>query len=110
MTPATKEILLNREVIAVDQDPLGKQASPVRKGDLEIWAKQLSDGTVAVGVVNMGSAETTVTVKTSDFGLAGKVMSARDLWDHTNVAFRDGAYSAKVPSHGVLMLRVMATN
>jgi alpha-galactosidase len=110
MTSATKEILLNREVIAVDQDPLGKQASPVKKGDLEFWTKPLVDGTVAVGVVNVGLAEITVTVKASDLGLSGQVKSARDLWAHTNVAFRDGVYSAKVPSHGVLMLRVSAAN
>jgi len=110
MTSATKEILLNREVIAVDQDPLGKQGSPVKKGDLEFWTKPLVDGTVAVGVVNVGLAEITVTVKASDLGLSGQVKSARDLWAHTNVAFRDGVYSAKVPSHGVLMLRVSAAN
>jgi alpha-galactosidase len=110
MTPATREILLNGEVIAVDQDPLGKQASPVKKGDLEFWAKPLADGTVAIGIVNMGPSETTATVEASDLGLSGKVKSARDLWAHTDVAFSDGAYSAKVPSHGVLMLRVSATN
>jgi alpha-galactosidase len=50
MTPATKEILMNREVIAVDQDVLGKQASPVKSGDLEMWVIPLADGSVAVGL------------------------------------------------------------
>ncbi len=49
MSDATKAILLNKEVIAVDQDPLGKQASPVKNGDLETWVKPLADGDVAVG-------------------------------------------------------------
>jgi alpha-galactosidase len=108
MTPAIKEILMNREVLAVDQDALGKQASPVKSGDLEIWVKPLADGSVAVGVVNMGAAETTATVKASDLGIGAKVTSARDLWRHASISFRNGAYTAKVPPHGVLMLRVSA--
>ncbi len=55
MTDTTRSILLNKEVIAIDQDPLGKQASPVKSGDFEIWVKPLADGGVAVGVVNMGA-------------------------------------------------------
>jgi alpha-galactosidase len=61
---------------------------------------------VAVGVVNLGAAETAVTVKTSDLGLNIKVKSARDLWKHSSVTFREGAYTVKIPSHGVPMLRV----
>ncbi|MDW5267437.1 MULTISPECIES: glycoside hydrolase family 27 protein [Acidobacteriaceae] len=108
MTPAIKEILLNREVIAVDQDALGRQATPVKNGDLETWVKPLANGSVAVGVVNMSAAETTASVKASDLGLGNKVKSARDLWRHTNVKFRNGVYTAKIPPHGVLMLRVSA--
>jgi alpha-galactosidase len=106
MTPAIKQILMNREVIAVDQDALGKQASPLKDGNLEMWVKPLADGSVAVGVVNLSASEATATIKASDLGLAPKVKSARDLWSHTNVAFSEGSYTAKVPSHGVLMLRV----
>ena len=106
MTPATRAILLNREVIAVDQDTLGKQASPIKAGDLNLWIKPLADGSVAVGVVNMGTAETTANVKLSDLGLGPQVKSARDLWKHADVTFQDGVYVAKVPSHGTLMLRV----
>lgn len=72
MTPAIKEILINREVLAVDQDALGKQASPVKRGDLEVWLKPLADGLVALGVVNMGAAETTASVQESDLGLDAK--------------------------------------
>ena len=106
MTPAIRDILMNREVLSVDQDPLGKQASPVKNGDLEIWVKPLADHSVAVGVVNMGDAETSAIVKASDLGLGTKVKSARDLWRHSNVVFRDGLYTANIPAHGVLMLRV----
>ena len=106
MTPETRAILMNREVLAVDQDALGKQASPLKNGDVETWIKPLADGSVAVGVVNLGAGETTATVKASDLGLGGEAKSARDLWAHTEVAFHNGTYTAKVPSHGVLMLRV----
>ncbi len=108
MSDTTKSILLNKEVIAIDQDPLGKQASPVKNGDLETWVKPLKDGGVAVGVVNLGASPATATVKAADLGLKGSPKSARDLWKHADVKFTDGAYSAEVPSHGVLMLRVAA--
>ena len=108
MSEATKAILLNKEVIAVDQDALGKQASPVKNGDMETWVKPLADGSVAVGVVNMGGSAAQATVNASDLHLPGAVKSARDLWKHEDVRFTDGKYTAEVPSHGVLMLRVKA--
>ena len=108
MSKATKSILLNKEVIAVDQDPLGKQASPVKNGDMETWVKPLANGSVAVGVVNLGGSATQATVNASDLFLPGAVKSARDLWTHQDVQFTDGKYTAEVRSHGVLMLRVSA--
>jgi alpha-galactosidase len=108
MTDVTKSILLNKEVIAINQDPLGKQASPVKNGDLETWVKPLADGGVAVGVVNHGSAAAQATVKASDLPLSGAVKHARDLWAHKDVKFTGGEYAATVPSHGVLLLKVSA--
>jgi alpha-galactosidase len=108
MTDVTKSILMNKEVIAIDQDRLGKQASPVKNGDFETWVKPLADGGVAVGVVNLGSAAAKATVKAGDLGLSGTVTKARDLWTHKDVKFTGGVYEASVPSHGVLMLRVSA--
>jgi len=107
MSAVTKSILENKEVIAVDQDVLGKQATPVRHGRLETWVKPLADGSVAVGVVNLGSAAARATVKASDLHLR-TVKNAQDLWTHRDVKFTNDAYSAEVPSHGVLMLRVSA--
>ena len=105
---ATKAILLNKEVIAVDQDPLGNQASPVKNGDLQTLVKPLANGSVAVGVANLGGSATQATVNASDLHLPGAVKSARDLWKHKDVQFTDGKYTAEVQSHGVLMLRVSA--
>ena len=106
MSGATKAILLNKEVIAVDQDLLGKQASPLKNGNLETWIKSLKDGGVAVGVVNLDNSPANATVKASDLGLKGAVRSARDLWAHKDVTFANGEYSASLPAHGILMLRV----
>lgn len=108
MSDATKTILLNKDVIAVDQDPLGKQAVPIRQGDLETWIKPLADGSVAVGVVNLGSSAEQATLLASNLRLNGRVKHARDLWTHKDVKFKNGEYSAEVPSHGTLMLRVSA--
>jgi alpha-galactosidase len=108
MSPATKAILLNKEVIAIDQDPLGKQASPVKKGDLETWVKPLADGSVAVGVINLGATAARATVQASDLPLTGSRYSARDLWTHSDLKLTGGAYSAMVPTHGVLLLRISA--
>ncbi|HEY4048843.1 MAG TPA: glycoside hydrolase family 27 protein [Acidobacteriaceae bacterium] len=106
MTPATKAILMNREVIAVDQDALGKQASPVKNGDIETWVKPLTDGSVAVGVVNLGTSEAKANIAAADLNLSGPVKRARDLWKHQDVAFTNGVYSASIPSHGTLLLKV----
>jgi len=108
MTDVTRSILLNKEVIAVDQDRLGKQASPVKNGNVETWAKPLKDGSVAVGVVNLDSSPSTATVKVSDLPLKGSVRSARDLWMHKGVKLANGEYSATLPAHGVLLLRISA--
>jgi alpha-galactosidase len=105
MTDETKSILLNKEVIAIDQDPLGTQATPEKDGNLETWVKPLADGGVAVGVVNLGPAAATATILPSDLGFK-RVKSARDLWTHADVALTADGYSASVPSHGVLLLKV----
>jgi alpha-galactosidase len=108
MSPVTKSILLNKEVIAIDQDALGKQASPVKNGTLETWVKPLADGSVAIGIVNLGPAAATATVNTSDLKLGGPVKHARDLWAHKEVKFTGTSYSASIPSHGTLLLKVSA--
>jgi alpha-galactosidase len=108
MSPVTKSILMNSEVISIDQDALGKQASPVKNGDLETWTKPLADGGVAVGVVNLGPAAAQATVHASDLHLDRPVAKARDLWSHQEVQFIKDSYSATIPSHGTLLLRVWA--
>jgi alpha-galactosidase len=108
MTADTREILMNKEVIAVDQDPLGQQGRRVKKtGDLEIWSKQLQNGGRAVALLNRGSAATKMSVAWTDIGYPDSLpASVRDLWTAKDSGKQSGSYSAEVPSHGVVMLTV----
>ena len=103
--PETLVMLTNSEVIAIDQDPLGKQGRRVTKnGDLEVWARPLAGGSWAVGLFNRGDASAKVTLHPGDVGLS-RITAIRDLWTHLDQ--KAGAdYSADVPSHGVAMLKV----
>jgi len=109
MSADTKEILLNKEVIAIDQDALGQQGRRVKKdGDLEIWSKQLADGGRAVALLNRGKAAAKISVAWTDIGYPDTLSaSVRDLWAKKDVGRKTGSYSAEVPSHGVVMVKVM---
>jgi len=108
MTPDTKEILLNKEVIAIDQDALGQQGRRVKKtGDLEVWSKQLQDGGRAVALINRGPAAAQISVAWTDIGYPDAISaSVRDLWTKKESTMVKGGYSVEVPSHGVVMVRV----
>ena len=108
MTPFTVELLTNREVIAVDQDPLGKQGYRIaQEGPFEIWMKPLADGSKAVGLFNRQRSTEQMTVKLSQLGIEGEA-SVRDLWLRKDLETASGAFSAYVPSHGVVMVRIKA--
>jgi alpha-galactosidase len=105
MTDSIKEILLNKEVIAVDQDKKGVQGTRLRKdGDLEVWTKPLSDG-VAVGLFNRSGDTQKMSVKWSEAGVKKKNPKVRDLWAHKDVSAA-ADFTAEVPSHGVVLLKV----
>ena len=105
MSEATKQILNNQEVIAIDQDKLGVQGVRVRQdGELEVWKKPLASG-VAVALFNRGGAAAEIAVKWSEVGVAAKNPKVRDLWEHKDVD-APAEFSADVPSHGVVILRV----
>jgi len=108
MTADTKEILLNKDVIAIDQDALGQQGRRVKKtGDLEVWSKQLQDGGRAVALLNRGSATAKISVAWTDIGYPDAVSAnVQDLWTKKESSAVKGGYSAEVPSHGVVMVRV----
>jgi alpha-galactosidase len=107
MSESIKAILLNREVIAIDQDKLGKQAT--RKwqgGDQEIWTRPLAGGDTAVALFNRGKDGTSMTVKWADIGYKKSPVKARDLWLHQDVALSDASYKADVAAHSVVLLRI----
>jgi alpha-galactosidase len=98
--------LTNDEIIDVDQDPLGKPGHRVKKdGSLEIWARPLSDGSLAVGLFNRGEGFRAVALDWKDLGLTGP-QTVRDLWRQTDVGVFDGAFEGFVARHGVLMVRL----
>jgi len=106
MSKQTLSILTNPEVIAVDQDPAGKEGYQVsEEGPLRVWVKPLADGSKAVGLFNEGKSTMPVTVRFKEIGFSGKV-SIRDLWAHKDLGAFSGSYTAQVPRHGVVMLKV----
>ena len=108
MSPEIKAILTNKEVIAINQDPLGSQGRRVRKdGDKEIWVKQLKDGSRAVILFNRSAAETEISMNWTDLGYPEHLSaSVRDLWAGKDLGKVTGKYSAKVASHETVVLRV----
>jgi alpha-galactosidase len=107
MSPATREILLNPEVIAVDQDSLGVQGTLVaeRAPELQVWVKPLKDGSRAVVLFNRSALQTVLAVSWWRLRLAGPAR-VRDLWAHADLGTASDRFSATVPAHGVVMLRV----
>src|SRR5258708_1614975 len=106
MSRETKEVLLNSEVLAVDQDAKGVQGHRVwEEGPLEIWVKPLADGSHAVGLFNRGESATKMTL---DFKSIGAPASAklRDLLDHKALGTAQNSYSAEVPTHGVVLVKI----
>lgn len=109
MTAATKDILTNKEVIAIDQDAAGVQGTKVStSGDLEVWCKPLgTDGTTkAVTLLNRGGTSADITVNWSDIKLDDGSATVRDLWEHKDCGTYDTGYTANVPSHGAVVLKV----
>jgi len=106
MKPSIANILMNKEVIAVDQDKLGKQGVRVSQdGTVEVWAKPLADGGHAVALFNRGPETAKVTAKWTDVGVKGS-HAVRDLWKHAELGKIDNQYTAEVPSHGVVMVKI----
>ena len=108
MSPEIKDVLTNREVIAIDQDPLGMQGRRVKRdGDREVWSKQLADGSRAVVLFNRGAKDAEISVSWTDIGYPPHLAAnVRDLWAHKDFGKMSGSYTATVPSHGVVMVTI----
>ncbi|MBS1604343.1 MAG: putative Ig domain-containing protein [Bacteroidetes bacterium] len=106
----TTSLLTNDEVLALDQDPLGRQATVIsRQGEAGIMAKDLEDGSKAVGLFNPGDSLATqqLTLRWSDLGITGKYI-VRDLWRQKDLGTFEGEFSADVRRHGVVLVTVRA--
>jgi alpha-galactosidase len=101
----TLGLLCNDEVIDVNQDPLGQAAGRVaQEGTTEVWAKQMEDGSKAIGIFNRGETETSYTLKFADLQLAGK-QNVRDLWRQQNLGVSDGEFKTTIPRHGAVLIK-----
>ncbi|WP_432118117.1 glycoside hydrolase family 27 protein [Streptomyces sp. bgisy032] len=106
MSADVSAILRNPRLLAVNQDPLGAGGRRVRDdGSTEVFAKPLSDGSVAVGLFNRGGTTATVTTTAGQVGLSGGPFTLTDLWTG-GTSSTSGQISASVPAHGVAVFRV----
>jgi alpha-galactosidase len=104
MPSAIRDILTNKEVIAVDQDALGHQGQRYRDyGDTEVWRKELTGNTKAYLLLNRSESPKEISV------YVGKGKRVRDLWKHEYLGpFSDGFFRARVAPHGVVMVKVLS--
>lgn len=108
----TLALMTNDEVLDVDQDPLGRPASRIaREGQTEVWARPLYDGTKAAGLFNRDSEPAKVTVNWKELGIPASgrgrlTLPVRDLWQQKNLGSFAESYSAMVPPHGAVLVKV----
>jgi len=112
MSATTKAILTNPDVIAVDQDPLGKQGTLVATpaSNLQVWSKQLAGSNArAVALFNRSGAAASISVTWSQIGLPAGAATVRDLYAQKDLGSSTDSYTASsVPSHGVVMLKIVS--
>jgi len=108
MSAETREILLNKEVIAVDQDPLGVAASRIWKdGDAEVWVRPLKGGGRAVVLFNRSTSPREIAVTWEQLHYPDSLKAKlRDLWQHKDIGTVAGRTSAVVGGHAVVMLTI----
>ena len=116
-TPFMKSVLLNKEIIAVDQDPLGIAGGLVANwtcnapvGSCQVWVRPLSDGSYAAAMFNANDDTHSITTQWSVIPGAGwdatTSVEVRDLWAHKDLGAFTGSYSATIPAHGTVMVQL----
>lgn len=114
MDDFTLGLLTNDEVLAIDQDALGKAATQIaNEGAKVVYAKTLEDGSTAVGLFNRGDTATNVNVSWGPWGSlptvdAGKCV-VRDVWRQKDLGIFTGKFETQVPPHGVVLVRLIQT-
>ena len=106
MDDFTMNLLTNDEVLEVNQDQLGRQAGQIAQdGRIEVWAKDMEDGSKAVGLFNRSEFEAPVKAMWQALGIKGK-QQVRDLWRQKDLGEFTNQFEAKVPRHGVVLVRL----
>jgi alpha-galactosidase len=106
LNDAQLAILTNREVIAVDQDSKGIQGRRISQaGPVQVWAKPLSGGRTAIGLINAGESPFPASVNFSDIGYSNPVR-VRDLWERRDLGVFKNSYTTMVPKHGVVLIEI----
>jgi alpha-galactosidase len=103
----TASLLMNREVLDVNQDPLGIPARRIRQmGQCEIWIKPLADKSVAVSVINRGSRPDDVTVRARDIGMLDTPKLGRNLWTQEDIADFKTDFIQRVQPHETVVMKI----
>jgi alpha-galactosidase len=107
MTAATRALLTDPDVLAVNQDWAGRQGAKLRDdGETEVWSKKLSDGSAAVVLLNRSPNTATISTTTAALGLgADSGYTVKNLWSNA-VRSSGGTVTARVPSHDAAMFRI----
>lgn len=101
----TINLLTNDDVIAVNQDALGKQATPlIKHGNIQVWVKDLEDGNKAIGVFNLGDNSEEYTLDLRLIGIKNNT-KLKDLWRQKEFKKTSGKNTFKIPAHGVYLLK-----
>jgi alpha-galactosidase len=107
MTPETRDLLTNKEVIALDQDPLEQGRRLRKERDLEVWVKTLAGQARAVVLFNRGEAAAPMAVSWLELGLPYDAEPAvRDLWAKKDLGRVKGTFATTVPGHDVVVIKV----
>ncbi len=106
----TLNLLTNDEVLEVNQDPLGRQASRVKRvGNIEVWAKNMEDGSKAVGLFNKGLFDSAASIDWKALGIDGP-QRVRDLWRQKDLGTFQDSFEATIRPHGVVLVRIVAVS
>ena len=102
-----KDILTAPELIAIDQDSLGLQATRIRNaGGLQVWQKPLNDGSIAVALLNLSANNNSMLVTWKDLGLEAGEATVRDLWSRTDLGMYKDTFKVIVPTHGIFVVKI----
>ncbi|MCL1894298.1 MAG: putative Ig domain-containing protein [Holophagaceae bacterium] len=107
LDPFTLNLLTNDEVLAINQDKMGRQATQkVIDGSIQVWVKELHDGGKAIGIFNLGETTTEYEVNLESIGIAGN-KTIRDIWRQRDLSQLQSKHRTRIAPHGVTLLKVI---